>query len=86
MTEAPRLIRSHAPDNSDGQAANVDNIFMVQSGNRQSGIRRRMNNFGNRIRARRRLERFVRGELLRRIHDRVFAILALESEPVDPRL
>ena len=32
------------------------------------------------------LERFVRGEPLRRIHECVFAILALESEPVDPRL
>jgi len=32
------------------------------------------------------LERFVRGEPLRRIHEAVFALLALESEPVDPRL
>jgi protein phosphatase len=32
------------------------------------------------------LERFVRGEPLRRIHECVFGILALESEPVDPRL
>jgi len=32
------------------------------------------------------LERFVRGEPLRRIHEYVFAVLALESEPVDPRL
>jgi protein phosphatase len=32
------------------------------------------------------LERFVRGELLRRVHECVFAVLALESEPVDPRL
>jgi protein phosphatase len=32
------------------------------------------------------LERFVRGEPLRRIHECVFAVLALESEPVDPRL
>lgn len=32
------------------------------------------------------LERFVRGEPLRRVHECVFAILALESEPVDPRL
>ncbi len=32
------------------------------------------------------LERFVRGEPLRRIHKCVFAVLALESEPVDPRL
>ena len=32
------------------------------------------------------LERFVRGEPLRRAHECVFAVLALESEPVDPRL
>jgi len=32
------------------------------------------------------LERFVRGEPLRRVHECVFAALALESEPVDPRL
>jgi protein phosphatase len=32
------------------------------------------------------LERFVRGEPLRRVHECSFAVLALESEPVDPRL
>ena len=32
------------------------------------------------------LERFVREEPLRRIHECVFGVLALESEPVDPRL
>jgi polynucleotide kinase-phosphatase len=32
------------------------------------------------------LERFVRGEPLRRIHECTFGVLALESEPVDPRL
>ncbi|MEE8169331.1 MAG: polynucleotide kinase-phosphatase [Phycisphaerae bacterium] len=32
------------------------------------------------------LERFVRGEPLRRVHECVFAVLAFESEPVDPRL
>lgn len=32
------------------------------------------------------LERFVRKEPLRRTHERVFGVLALESEPVDPRL
>ncbi len=32
------------------------------------------------------LERFARGEPLRRIHECVFAVLALESELVDPRL
>jgi protein phosphatase len=32
------------------------------------------------------LERFVRGEPLYRVHECVFGILALESEPVDPRL
>jgi protein phosphatase len=32
------------------------------------------------------LERFVAKEPLRRIHECVFGILALESEPVDPRL
>ncbi|GAA1989051.1 polynucleotide kinase-phosphatase [Catenulispora subtropica] len=32
------------------------------------------------------LERFVGGEPLWRVHEAVFAVLALESEPVDPRL
>jgi PNKP adenylyltransferase domain, ligase domain len=32
------------------------------------------------------LERFVRSEPLRRVHECVFGVLALESEPIDPRL
>lgn len=32
------------------------------------------------------LERFVKREPLRRVHECVFGMLALESEPVDPRL
>ncbi len=32
------------------------------------------------------LERFVRGEPLHKVHECVFGVLALESEPVDPRL
>ena len=32
------------------------------------------------------VERFVRREPLRRVHECVFGVLALESEPVDPRL
>jgi protein phosphatase len=32
------------------------------------------------------LKRFVAREPLRRIHECVFAVLALESEPIDPRL
>ena len=32
------------------------------------------------------LERFVRMEPLRRVHECVFGVLAMESEPVDPRL
>src|SRR5204862_671339 len=32
------------------------------------------------------LERFVRQEALRRVHECVCGVLALESEPVDPRL
>lgn len=32
------------------------------------------------------VERFVRNEPLYRVHECVFAVLALESEPVDPRL
>lgn len=32
------------------------------------------------------MERFVRRESLRRVHECVFGVLALESEPVDPRL
>jgi protein phosphatase len=49
---------------------------------------------GSRIRLARRefalgmeaLDRFVRREPLYRVHECVFGILALESEPVDPRL
>jgi protein phosphatase len=32
------------------------------------------------------LDRFLRGEPLFRVHECVFGVLALESEPVDPRL
>ena len=32
------------------------------------------------------LTRFVRDEGLRRVHECVFGVLALESEPIDPRL
>jgi protein phosphatase len=32
------------------------------------------------------LDRFVAGEPLYRVHEYVFGILALESEPIDPRL
>ena len=32
------------------------------------------------------LERFVSREPLRRVHECVFGVLALQSEPVDPRL
>ncbi len=32
------------------------------------------------------LERFVRKEPLRYVHECVFGVLAMESEPVDPRL
>jgi protein phosphatase len=32
------------------------------------------------------LERFVRREPLYRVHESVFGVLAMESEPVDPRL
>jgi protein phosphatase len=32
------------------------------------------------------LERFIRHEPLRRVHECVFGVLALETEPVDPRL
>src|SRR5437763_80428 len=32
------------------------------------------------------LSRFTNGEPLRRVHECVFGVLALESEPIDPRL
>ena len=32
------------------------------------------------------IERFIKKEPLRRVHECVFGVLALESEPVDPRL
>jgi protein phosphatase len=32
------------------------------------------------------MTRFVSGQPLRQVHECVFGILALESEPVDPRL
>ncbi len=42
-----------------------------------------MREFGLGIEA---LARFVRHEPLHRVHECVFGVLALESEPVDPRL
>ncbi len=52
---------------------------------RRLGIKRTLalNEFALGIEA---LERFVRHEPLRRVHECVFGVLALESEPVDPRL
>jgi protein phosphatase len=32
------------------------------------------------------LERFIRREPLRRVHECAFGVLAMESEPIDPRL
>jgi protein phosphatase len=32
------------------------------------------------------LQRFIRREPLRRVHECVFGVLALESQPIDPRL
>jgi protein phosphatase len=32
------------------------------------------------------LERFIRNEPLRAVHECAFGVLAMESEPVDPRL
>ena len=32
------------------------------------------------------LDRFIHKEPLRRVHECVFGVLALESEPIDPRL
>ncbi len=32
------------------------------------------------------LERFVRGQPLQRVHERMFGVLVLGSEPADPRL
>ncbi|MDO5092525.1 MAG: hypothetical protein Q4D79_03750 [Propionibacteriaceae bacterium] len=32
------------------------------------------------------VDRFVAGEPLWRVHEAVFGVLALESDPVDPRL
>ncbi|RYG36273.1 polynucleotide kinase-phosphatase [bacterium] len=54
---------------------------------RQRGVGRKrslaMKEFGLGMEA---LQRFVDREPLRRVHECVFAVLALESEPVDPRL
>ncbi|MCI0395688.1 MAG: polynucleotide kinase-phosphatase [Chloroflexi bacterium] len=54
---------------------------------RQRGLRRKqslaMREFALGVEA---LERFVAREPLRRVHECVFGVLALESEPVDPRL
>ena len=54
---------------------------------RQRGLRRKrslaLREFALGVEA---LERFVRREPLRRVHECVFGVLALESEPVDPRL
>ena len=60
-----------------------DNLDRLKA--RNLGVKRRLalREFALGIEA---LERFVRREPLQRVHECVFGVLALESEPVDPRL
>jgi protein phosphatase len=66
-----------------GEYAEEENLARLRS--RALGIKRSLalREFALGIES---LERFVRKEPLRRIHECVFGVLALESEPVDPRL
>lgn len=61
-------------------AANLDRLRQRGVGKKRSLAQRE---FALGIEA---LERFVAGEPLYRLHECVFGVLALESEPVDPRL
>jgi len=61
-------------------SANLERLRMRGLGAKRSLA---MREFGLGVEA---LERFVHGEPLRRVHECVFGVLALESEPVDPRL
>ncbi len=61
-------------------AANLDRLRQRGVGKKRSLAQRE---FALGIEA---LERFVAGEPLYRVHECVFGVLALESEPVDPRL
>ncbi len=62
-----------------------DKLAEIEAGYRQrmQDIERSLGEFALGVEG---LERFVRREPLRRVHECVFGVLALESEPVDPRL
>jgi protein phosphatase len=62
------------------EPANLDRLRQRSLGRKRSLARRE---FALGIEA---LDRFVAREHLARVHECVFAVLALESEPVDPRL
>ena len=69
---------SYGPDYTDG--ANLERLKQRHLGHKRSLALRE---YALGLES---LERAVRGEPLWRIHEAVFAVLALESEPVDPRL
>ena len=73
MTSTPRSARPHEPEN------------LLRLRNRNLGHKRSMalREYALGLEA---LERMARGEPLWRVHECVFGALALESEPVDPRL
>ena len=62
------------------QPANLERLRQRGVGKKRAQATRE---FGLGIEA---LERFIRHEPLRRVHECVFGVLALETEPVDPRL
>ncbi len=62
------------------EPANLDRLRSRSLGRKSSLARRE---FALGIEA---LDRFVANEHLHRVHECVFGVLALESEPVDPRL
>jgi hypothetical protein len=72
--EYPRII--YGPDYT--AADNLDRLRNRALGGKRSAAR---GEFAIGIEG---LERFVRGEPLRQVHECAFAVLAMESEPVDP--
>src|SRR5690242_1752061 len=85
MDNRPELLRCCGPRQSGRRPCRRLRAYRECTACRSVGAKRSLasREFALGIEA---LERFVRREPLRRVHECVFGVLALESEPVDPRL
>lgn len=79
FTQNPRISGGFVRSEPDG-LAQIERLRSRSLGRKRSLAVRE---FGLGIEAR---DRFVRREPLYRVHECVFGVLAMESEPVDPRL